>query len=1784
MASFHLCRSLFTIWLTLGIFFVACPIASSSVGGALKNAPQSKFRALKPSDSKDALTIKRVKAHLKALGIDDIKAFPYFLPVLKKGAATLSLHPPEPSKSALSSTATTPLTHPQNNRSERITAPTLSISPLPYNAISPESTPPEGIDGPLIFVGKGQLEAFNHWTVAGSIVVMDIHSQKNGLKAASFGAKAVIFYDDGTADRWVYDEKNELTPILFPMFTIDKSRFESFLNIGPLNEITPQTFQSGSRSQPVVTLHAPAAWKRELKNNLYAVIPGNNPDLADELVIVEAFLPTTEEYERLPKDEKRPNHPAETVLKHGRRIHSEKSVESIQSHIETGNDQYLSLSTLMDLAGHLKKSPPSRSVMLVVTTGHERSLAGWREMIWSVAVKSKVLKKEKKRLNERVDEVSAALECLEACYRDESGDTLSAVIQTDNPIPPFKKENFSHLADEASNRIFQQAISNQLSSLVDEISRKLMRLRLEQSTRQQGRNTKKSRSTKAYQQQESHIKTLAEKRLMLRQLEWKQDYTALTPSEERALSQIIALSLSDLKAEKKDLKLQKKILKQAQAFRSLLNQYTIKAVVSLHLSSHGTGFGAFNNGWLYPLKSNINRTSAYRHIDTLLNNAAKREINGKTLQMVLYQDTLRPNRLTPWQSYLPDRPALGGEVSALAGLPGFTFATLFDARSSWDTPSNTFENMDHGFAARQSTEVCHLITALSNTEVFPKHGKIRNGFSTINGQCKRLLHGELFASKPAPETVIMAFQGPGIYHAISDTSGRFTLKGVADKKHVLDKVIIEGYRFNESDGTVKWAIDKKQTGKPAYRLKMKRQIMSTDLILFNATQTTLFNLMEPGNFHYMTQIHLYDGRRDALPLKFWYSRIDTRSSILAALFTEAGTPLKMTLSDSVLKKKLILTNGSTDRPLGRGYRVEEWPALHYTALHAAEDMWHLITPRIRNLESHGVFNARLATLEAHGIDLLNGAKAALKEKLYDRFLGAATGSWALASKVYDDVEKSQKDLLFGVLFYIALFVPFAFCMERLLCGFSNIYKRIAAFVGILILQIAVIYKVHPAFQLAYSPIVIILAFFIIGLSLIVTVIIFFRFEREMTLMQRNTSEMRQEELSSFKAFTAAFNLGVSNLKRRRMRTALTCTTLVILTFTIMGFTTVKSTRQHTHARIAPTAPYHGFLMKQLNWKDFPNEAFSAIQSSFSHQALIVPRVWLEGHTRSISPIIPIEKIPTGPSSPHYEDQQKARYFAGAMAGFDAAEPNVTGLDRILIQGRWFVPEDINAVLVPQNMAKNLNISRHDTVRIQGTLFEVVGIFDPEKMEAMVDLDGEPMTPAIFPNEVSEALTEVEMDALEAGEDILSFQSRYSHVSPEQTLIVPAQTLFSMGGKLKGVAGKPLSLLSEKNPNQSMEISGQTVGQKTAFSKTISKKSGNASITEMRSLAAEITDRFKLLFFMGTDEGRFVSNAGESIDYSGVPNIIIPLIISIFIVLNTMIAGVHERKKEIGIYTSVGLAPIHVSFLFITEAIAFAVISVVIGYLIAQTSAAFFAHTTLWEGITVNYSSMAGVGAMLLVMAVVIISSIYPSKLAAQLAIPDVNKTWTLPKPEGNHLSLPLPFLLKEWEQMSIAGFLYRWFQGHEDHSHGIFSTGEVNFCPPTPDSRSNEAKLVGEEDAGQRDMSAAKALVTDIEAKVRPKRLASRPVLQSRIWLAPFDLGMMQRILISFESSKADDDYLHITVNIIREAGEADSWLRLNKRFLLELRKQLLIWRSLDETAKVSYETTMVERMARCQI
>jgi hypothetical protein len=410
--------------------------------------------------------------------------------------------------------------------------------------------------------------------------------------------------------------------------------------------------------------------------------------------------------------------------------------------------------------------------------------------------------------------------------------------------------------------------------------------------------------------------------------------------------------------------------------------------------------------------------------------------------------------------------------------------------------------------------------------------------------------------------------------------------------------------------------------------------------------------------------------------------------------------------------------------------VEDHPRLHRTQYRIARDMWTLLRPRIANLERHGIFNEHIRQLQEEGTAALLAAEAAWSAAAYDRFAEASARAWALATRVYDDVEKTQKDVLYGVLFYIALFVPFAFCLERLLFAYANIYKRLIALSAILLVLVTVIYQVHPAFQLAYSPMVVILAFLIMGLSLVVTLIIFFRFEQEMASLQTRARMVQVGEISRWRAFVAAFLLGVSNLRRRRVRTALTCVTLVLLTFTIMSFTSAKSMRRHARILYSPEATYQGFLLKNVNWTTLPSESFAVIAGAFAGRGLAVPRAWLEEDDLTRTTVIPLRA--NGRS-----------VEAQGLMGLSHAEPQVSGLDAVLVGGRWFSEHERRVVLIPERMAVGLGIDpqrpQGHAISLWGMGFAVAGVFSGKQLQDRLDLDGEPLTPVTFPRELSAEL-------------------------------------------------------------------------------------------------------------------------------------------------------------------------------------------------------------------------------------------------------------------------------------------------------------------------------------------------------------------------------------------------------------------------------------------------------------
>ena len=65
------------------------------------------------------------------------------------------------------------------------------------------------------------------------------------------------------------------------------------------------------------------------------------------------------------------------------------------------------------------------------------------------------------------------------------------------------------------------------------------------------------------------------------------------------------------------------------------------------------------------------------------------------------------------------------------------------------------------------------------------------------------------------------------------------------------------------------------------------------------------------------------------------------------------------------------------------------------------------------------------------------------------------------------------------------------------------------------------------------------------------------------------------------------------------------------------------------------------------------------------------------------------------------------------------------------------------------------------------------------------------------------------------------------------------------------------------------------------------------------------------------------------------------------------------------------------------------------------------------------------------------------------------------------------------------------------------------------------------------------------------------------MWLAPFDQGVVQQTVLVIAPG-SDPHYCDIDVQLDLEAGDLATWHRVVRTFIDDVRKQFLVWRTLN--------------------
>jgi len=822
----------------------------------------------------------------------------------------------------------------------------------------------------------------------------------------------------------------------------------------------------------------------------------------------------------------------------------------------------------------------------------------------------------------------------------------------------------------------------------------------------------------------------------------------------------------------------------------------------------------------------------------------------------------------------------------------------------------------------------------------------------------------------------------------------------------------------------------------------------------------------------------------------------------AMAFVEPNVPVELTIYSPHVRTTLgvkpysVFINATAENPEGYGYTIKPGVQVPITIFDYARDLYYINEERIKIAEAarmSGIYT----TLHNETAKLLNEMEEALKNYQYSKAYVKAVDAWRSEIQAYSSLRETLEGAIITVPFFCMLIIPFAFLSERLFFHFGG-YRRLAAIIGVFLAVVALFSAMHPGFVLASSILIVLVSFAIIALITPAVVVVVGQANTMLATIRRKAVGVHFIEIGKMSFATSALSTGIENMRKRRFRTVLTLISIILLSFALVLFTSVAGI-QFTKVAELPVKyvpPYEGLVMQREYFGHLSQfrygigvRALEYLQAKYGDEAIIAPRVWIWPLHGGWGAVDTAGYLIVGPN---YPDNKPV--VVRALLALTPQEAQLTNVEAALLgnNSRWFTNEDLYACILPKPVAANLGIqidlsSEPVKVNIDGLSLTVIGIIDPEILDAIVDINGVPLTPLDF---------------------------RYTGIPPLQLfsseiIIIPAKLAPSLISHWVGVNAKS-SMIS-----------------------SVAIKFQNVNLTLNKSMEIFHSFMGSTIQVWSYHSGRlYMLTVARSVKSTGMTEQIVALILVGLTIFNLMLGSVQERRRDIFIYSSVGLSPIHVSLMFLAEAVVYAIIGSLIGYVAAMIAG----KLTLIMGVKLgfmNYASEWVAGAIGAALLATIISTIYPMIVASKIVTPSLERRWRIPtKPVGDEWTIPLPFFpTDENEARGILEFVKEYFEHHMSPIAPDFSVSTINLFK------------------------------TEIEG-------FPAYVLESETRIIPYELGIRQMTRIQ-AINKAGR--WNILVHLTRLAGATKAWTDHNRDFLSLIRRQFLIWRGLPEVEKAKY-------------
>ncbi len=947
-------------------------------------------------------------------------------------------------------------------------------------------------------------------------------------------------------------------------------------------------------------------------------------------------------------------------------------------------------------------------------------------------------------------------------------------------------------------------------------------------------------------------------------------------------------------------------------------------------------------------------------------------------------------------------------------------------------------------------------------------------------------------------------------------------------------------------------------------------------------------LSEPGHYHFGNytafmepDFVFYIGLKDGAASN--EEILDYRAFLLNVDYEQPAfqLPNGINVAASAKTRNRAASGAATDEPeiYGNGYLAADTPNIAMPCFDAAASMIRTGEKRLELQNKYGMTDEQMLDFHKRAMDWLDIAKTKLASCDPATAVNAAGTSLAYAMNNHPVIRARIGQAVIGILWYLGILVPFVFFFEKLIFCFTDIRKQLLANGLIFLAVFGILRAFHPAFQMVRSSLMILLGFVILLLTLLVTLMVGGKFRQNIKDLRRREGQVGGTDINRGGMVGTAFMLGLNNMRRRKVRTSLTCAALILLTFVMICFTSVTNDLVSVEYAIGHSA-WNGILIRDQNYRNLDDSQISNIRQIYGGRFPIATTKWLTSPQSArntelvIDRDLEVEGIKVSKRATvnaAIQMEWNGAYLSSRRQSFAATsngnglvfEP--FGLARCLLTQIKLLEtarreKSVNYAILPEPVARDLSISiddvnnGHPAVRIRGMEYEVLGIMDPQELMKSLGPDGKSILPY----------------------DLNSVQAMGTKGSK---VLIPEDV-----GRL---TGSQVVILNQMPPLKPAEEQIVTVFCSILFPKTTYRLRPDdpertaIEYKEQRQLVLDHLERTGEPAFYAIDGMACYGCRQRARTITGLLQLLAPLLIAALTVFNTMRSSVYERKEEIYVYNAVGIAPNHVFFMFMAEACVYAVVGAMCGYILSQGTGRILTALNLTGGMNMDYSSIETIYASLGIVAAVLLSTIIPARDAMRLASPSGVASWTTPVAQGDIMEFNLPFTFTPHDRVAVVAYFNRWLDSNGEGSSGPF------FCsPPEMGLMEKEHKrdpdLVGRTVPGETtqvkdhiqshsdfhnllgasmDVSCSDSAGTPRLTFEDYKTDQQIPSLVSTIWLKPYDLGLSQRLEISLPPDPETGEYI-ARIKLTLLSGSMVSWKRRVKQFIGSLRKQFLNWRA----------------------